>query len=79
MITKEKIEKAARENASKHFPMGSKEWWNEKKGFEVGAHYVLDHLCHLPLDELVLQLAEYVDEKLPERKEVQPCRRTKTT
>ena len=39
------------------------------EGFLAGAKHVLDHLCSIPWDEAIRQLAEYAEEKDSERKE----------
>ena len=63
-MNRETIEKAAQSWAKGEITKSRIE--RTERAFEAGAHYVLDYLCHLPLDELVVQLEEYADEKLPE-------------
>lgn len=33
------------------------------RGFRAGAQWLADHLCHLPLDKVVQELAEYINQK----------------
>lgn len=62
-MTREQIEKAALLFA------GAGEWGecpynpDAKNGFMAGAHWLADRLCHLPLDRLVQELAEYINQK----------------
>ena len=45
-MTKEQIEKAAKENASTHFGQINKEWWARKNGFEDGAQWRINVVWH---------------------------------
>lgn len=38
------------------------------KGFRDGAQWLADRLCHLPLDKLVKELAEYINQREEETK-----------
>ena len=50
-MTKEQIEKAAKENASTHFGQINKEWWARKNGFEDGVQWRISSVWH-STDEL---------------------------
>lgn len=45
-MTREQIEKAAKENASTHFGLVNKEWWAQKNGFEDGAQWRINSVWH---------------------------------
>ena len=45
-MTREQIEKAAKENASTHFGLINKEWWARKNGFEDGAQWRINSVWH---------------------------------
>lgn len=45
-MTREQIEKAAKENASTHFGLVNKEWWARKNGFEDGAQWRINSVWH---------------------------------
>lgn len=45
-MTREQIEKAAKENASTHFGLVNKEWWARKNGFEDGAQWRINAVWH---------------------------------
>ena len=45
-MEKEKIELAAKENASTHLGLINKEWWARKNGFEDGARWRIDAVWH---------------------------------
>ena len=45
-MTREQIEKAAKENASTHFGLINKEWWARKNGFEDGAQWRINVVWH---------------------------------
>ena len=45
-MTKEQIEKAAKENASTHFGQINKEWWARKNGFIAGAQWRINSVWH---------------------------------
>ena len=49
-MTREQIEKAAKENASTHFGLINKEWWARKNGFEDGAQWRINSVWHKPSD-----------------------------
>lgn len=49
-MTREQIERAAKENASTHFGLINKEWWARKNGFEDGARWRINSVWH-GLDE----------------------------
>ena len=45
-MTREQIEKAAKENASAYFGLINKEWWARKNGFEDGAEWRINSVWH---------------------------------
>ena len=45
-MTREQIERAAKENASTHFGLINKEWWARKNGFEDGARWRINSVWH---------------------------------
>lgn len=45
-MTREQIEKAAKENASTHFGLVNKEWWARKNGFEDGAQWRINSVWY---------------------------------
>lgn len=50
-MTREHIEKAAKENASTHFGLINKEWWARKNGFEDGAQWRINTVWHDDISE----------------------------
>ena len=38
------------------------------KAFISGAQWLADRLCHLPLDKVVQELAEYINQRKEEKK-----------
>ena len=61
-MTREKIEKAAKEYAKKECCHYDEETPNAV-GFVAGAHWVLDMLSGIQWDEAMLQLCKYCEEK----------------
>ena len=61
-MTREKIEKAAKEYAKKECSHYDEETPNAV-GFVAGAHWVLDMLSGIPWDKAILQLSKYCEEK----------------
>lgn len=87
-MTREQIEKAAKEAVQDHFQCNGKYPCEERnycefcnghnsafdcnedcgaddfnEGFFVGAQWMADRLCHLPLDRMVQELTEYINQK----------------
>lgn len=60
-MTREQIEKAAIESADEE--LDDFECRGHRDGFMAGAQWLADRLCHLPLDRLVQELAEYINQK----------------
>ena len=60
-MTREQIEKAAKESADEE--LDDFECRGHRDGFIAGAQWLADRLCHLPLDRLVQELAEYINQK----------------
>lgn len=50
-MTREQIEKAAKENASAYFGLINKEWWARKNGFEDGAQWRINSVWHDDISE----------------------------
>lgn len=71
-MTREQIEKAAMGYAAENswYP-GETSYESDIKAmeesftdaFKAGAQWLADRLCHLPLDRLVQELAEYINQK----------------
>ena len=75
-MTREQIEKAANKFAKSHYldkygNMNAEITEDEFDAlvcsiaymFMYGAQWLADHLCHLPLDKVLQELAEYINQK----------------
>ena len=68
-MTREQIEKAANiemlsHYADEEYPWGIKDIQSDFiEAFSKGAQWLADRLCHLPLDKVVQELAEYINQK----------------
>ena len=60
-MTREQIEKAAIKSADEE--LDDFECRGHRDGFIAGAQWLADHLCHLPLDKVLQELAEYSNQK----------------
>lgn len=60
-MTREQIEKAAIKSADEE--LDDFECRGHRDGFIAGAQWLADRLCHLPLDKLAQELAEYINQK----------------
>lgn len=61
-MTREQIEKAAIEYAER-IPQSDERREYSREDFIAGAQWLVDRLCHLPLDKMVQELAEYINQK----------------
>lgn len=57
----EQIEKEAREYAER-IPQSDERRKYSSEDFIAGAQWMADRLCHLPLDKLVQELSEYINQ-----------------
>ena len=64
-MTREQIERAAKENASTHFGLINKEWWARKNGFEDGARWRINSVWHDMKKEVPQVYGEYENEVAP--------------
>lgn len=63
-MTREQIERAAKETlVNEPVEIQATKVGAFQRGFIAGAQWLADHLCHLPLDKLVQELAEYINQK----------------
>lgn len=63
-MTREQIEKEGRDYALDQLGIvGLPGRAEAMKAFISGAQWLADHLCHLPLDKVVQELAEYINQK----------------
>lgn len=69
-MNKKAIEKAALDYVEQHYPAYHPFKEHDVNVFAQGAHYILDHLCRLPWNEAIKELAEYAEEN-----NKQPCHR----
>ena len=60
-MEREKIEQAAIKSADEE--LDDFECRGHRDGFIAGAQWLADRLCHLPLDKLAQELAEYINQK----------------
>lgn len=61
-MTREQIEKEAMEYAER-IPQSDERREYSREDFIAGAQWLADHLCHLLLDKVVQELAEYINQK----------------
>ena len=64
-MTREQIEKEAMEYAER-IPQSDERREYSREDFIAGAQWLADHLCHLPLDKVVQELAEYINQRKEE-------------
>lgn len=68
-MTRKQIEKAANiemlsNYADEEYPCGIKDIQSDFiEAFSKGAQWLANRLCHLPLDKLAQELAEYINQK----------------
>lgn len=68
-MTREQIEKAGRDYALDQLGIvGLPGRAEAMKAFISGAQWLADRLCHLPLDKVVQELAEYINQRKEEKK-----------
>ena len=60
-MTREQIEKAAIKSADEE--LDDFECRGHRDGFIAGAQWLADRLCHLPMDKVLQELAEYINQK----------------
>lgn len=63
-MTREQIEKAAKETlVNEPIELQATKVGAFQRGFISGAQWLADRLCHLPLDKMVQELSEYINQK----------------
>ena len=68
-MTREQIEKAAKETlVNEPVEIQATKVGAFQHGFVAGTQWMADRLCHLPLDKLVQELAEYINQREEETK-----------
>lgn len=68
-MTREQIEKAAKETlVNEPVEIQATKVGAFQLGFITGALWLADRLCHLPLDKVLQELAEYINQREEETK-----------
>lgn len=67
-MTIEQIERAAKETlVNEPVEIQATKVGTFQRGFIAGAQWMADRLCHLPLDKVLQELAEYINQKEEEK------------